>query len=242
MLALENADIGYGRHRILSGVNLTIRRGEFWGFLGPNGRGKTTLVNTILGRHPVSRGDVRRDRLVVGFAPQVDGRSPRLPTTVTEFILGGAVGLRLSRDERVKRLDGVLDTVGLADRRQHRLHTLSGGQTRRAVVARALLREPDLLVLDEPAAGLDIAAATSIIELLRTLHREQGLTVVMVTHNLRVVHDLATHAVLFMDGTVRSGPVADVVDPDSVATAFEMSSSIAARLLMAKHHGETITQ
>lgn len=225
ILDARDLTLGYGARPVLRGVTLTINRGEFWCLLGANGEGKTTLLHAVLGllapasgrlwMHPTVAARTR-----VGFVPQRCDLNPTLRTTVSEFVLLGLVGLRLGGTERRHRLGWALEQVGLNPLSRRDYWTLSGGQRQRALVARALVRQPELLVLDEPTSGLDPSAEAALLTCLTSLNTVGGLTVVFATHDLAVAARYASHIALFRDGTVTSGPRADVFTVANVTRTF----------------------
>jgi len=202
--------LGYGNRIVLDDVNLEVQPGEFWVFLGPNGSGKTTLIRAILGALWPRAGQLwlhpdhaRRER--IGFVPQRCDINPTLPTTVREFVLLGLVGIRASGREESERLDWALDRVGLAGLKHKDYWSLSGGQRQRALVARALVRRPSILILDEPTNGLDLSAEDAFLRSLATLNHREAVTVLFVTHNIAIAARYATHLVIFHSDSVESG-------------------------------------
>ena len=199
-----------GEH-VLEDVDLSIGPGEFVALLGPNGSGKTTLVRAILGLQPHSHGSVaavRRSRCRasaswqrIALVPQRLPGATSIPVSVWETVLSGLISPKrrwrpFSRD-RARRGHAPPSTdVGLWSKRHARLDTLSGGQQRRVLIARALASGADLLVMDEPTAGVDAAERRpQLTELLARLH-EQGTTVIVVTHELTGIAHLITRAVV----------------------------------------------
>lgn len=215
ILAVEGVTLAYGRTVVLRDVNVRVHQGDFWCLLGPNGEGKSTFIKALLGAVKPRRGRVllradfaRRSRL--GVVPQESEVNSCIPTTVGEFVLTGTVGLSLSASSREGRLKRVLEIMGLQRLRRQDFWTLSGGQRQRTLVARALIRDPLLLIVDEPTAGLDLAAATGLLETITDLSRAKGITVVFVTHDLNIAAQRATHVALFRGGRITAGPVADI--------------------------------
>ncbi|MFZ7087197.1 ABC transporter ATP-binding protein [Curtobacterium sp. RRHDQ10] len=230
---------------LLHDVDLTVRSGEHWALLGPNGAGKSTLL-AVLGAtsHPTAgtvdvlgarlgRVDVRELRERIGH---VDPRHRMLaPLTVLETVLTGLTGttdtmLRWSpSDDEVERADQHIVDVGLGGRREARWPVLSQGERGRALIARALMSEPRLLLLDEPATGLDVAAREHLLETvdaLRTGHPELGS--VMVTHHLEDLPASTSHAMLLRDGAVvASGRADDVITSGPVSACFAFPLDIA---------------
>jgi zinc transport system ATP-binding protein len=224
VLRARGARLGYRRQAVLSGVELCVRPGEFWFFLGRNGSGKTTLLRGILGllaplagqleRHPAL---CARERL--GYVPQRSQQNPSLPTTVHEFVTLGFVGIHLDRRRRAEQLAWALERTHLAELVHQDYWALSGGQRQRALVARALVRRPSLLVLDEPTEGFDVPTEESLLRTLADLRAEDGLTILFVTHKLSVAERFATHVALFAEGRVAAGP-RDAVLGDAARRVF----------------------
>jgi zinc transport system ATP-binding protein len=182
-LLLAGRDLGLvrGGRTILEAIDIEVREGEIVTLIGPNGAGKTTLVRVLLGLERPDRGRVeRRAGLVVGYAPQRFEVDPAIPMTVARFLALGAP------EQRV-RVASVLDEVGAGHLAERQLSELSGGELQRAVLARALLREPALLVLDEPSRGVDFVGEAELYNLIGRLRDGRGLGVVLVSHDLHVV-------------------------------------------------------
>ena len=199
-----------------------MRPGEFWFFLGPNGAGKTTLLKALLEEIRPQRGRILTDpelyrRENLGFVPQRCDLNPTLSTTVREFVLLGLVGIRANRQERETRLAWALDKAGLTGMSSKNYWSLSGGQRQRALVARALVRRPRILFLDEPTRGLDLAAEEAVMQSLTDLNRQELLTVLFVTHDLTLAARYASHVALFHNGQVQGGPISDIMTPDRSA-------------------------
>lgn len=211
VLKVTELTVGYTRRTVLEHVTVECRKGEFWFFIGPNGSGKTTLIRAILGilRHQTGQLWLHPDlarREGIGFVPQRCDLNPALPTTVREFVTLGLVGIRLTTNEEAERLEWALATVGLAGMAGRDYWSLSGGQRQRALLARALVRRPDLLILDEPTNGLDFTTEDAFLRLLADLNREEHLTLFFVTHNIAIAARYATHLALFRSGRVEAGP------------------------------------
>jgi ABC-type Mn2+/Zn2+ transport system ATPase subunit len=215
---------------VLSGVNLAVREGEFWFFLGPNGEGKTTLVRTLLGALRPRQGRLERnvgpDR--VGFVPQRCDFNRSLPMTVREFVLLGLAGLRVPRAEEGERLSGALAHVNLSGFEKKDYWSLSGGQRQRTLVARALVRRPRLLILDEPTNGLDPAAETALLDGLRRVNREEGLAIVFVTHFISLAARAASHVALFRQGAVAAGPRAQTLTDAELTRTYGVEIAVGA--------------
>ena len=196
LVALEDAAIGYGRRALLTGVSVAVQPGDFLAVVGPNGGGKTTLVRTLLGvLPPVTGRRVQPRPISVGYVPQRDQVEARWPLTAAEVTMLGRTP-RIGPGRRPSKADhaavaAALDRVGIASLAEKPFRTLSGGQRQRTLLARALAAEPELLVLDEPANGLDPSAVLATLDVLAELHGAGGIAVVMVSHRIEAVLNYA---------------------------------------------------
>ncbi len=198
---LHGVSFSYGREpAVLRNVDLEVDQGEFVAVAGPNGGGKTTLLRLVLGLERPSAGtvDVRARR--IGYLPQRAQAAVDAPITVRELVAAGRASRTrlvgpLTRADRdaVRRSIG---RVGLEDRADRRLATLSGGQQQRAFIAKALAGEPDLLVLDEPTAGVDAEAQEAVASLLAELRRDLAVTILYVSHEFGAVEHFVERLVL----------------------------------------------
>ncbi len=203
----------HGRVRALDGVSLELARGDFMSVSGPSGSGKSTLLHLLgaLDRPDEGRvlfdgrdlgGEPRLDRVraaSIGFIFQLHNLLPAL--TAVENVELPLRALRVPRRERRRRAGEMLDAVGLGDRFTHTPTELSGGQRQRVGVARALVNEPRVVLADEPTGDLDRESGRRIMELLRTLHAQRGLTLVMVTHDAELAAT-APRRIRILDGRV----------------------------------------
>ncbi|MEB2343169.1 MAG: metal ABC transporter ATP-binding protein [Deltaproteobacteria bacterium] len=222
VLALRGARIGHGGRSVLAGVDWEVHAGESWFVLGPNGAGKTSLLHTVLGLLPLQGGRLERDPeraslARIGFVPQRCELSPTLPTTVREFVTLGRVGLPRAR---AGELAEALARAGLAGLEERSYWSLSGGQRQRALVARALVRRPALLILDEPTEGLDPPSEDAFLEVVDALQRERRVTVLFVTHRLALAARRASHLALVDAGTVVAGPREEMLGRPELRRAF----------------------
>lgn len=224
----DAVSLSYGSRSILTDVNVNVREGEFWFFLGPNGHGKTTMVRSILGLLRPSSGTLRVAPAPgqTGFVPQRCDLNSALPTTVREFVLLGLVGTSQRKGDAAASLAWALDRVDLGALADRSYWALSGGQRQRALLARALVRRPTLLILDEPTNGLDLPTEDALLQALARLHREEGITVIFVTHDLPIAARYATHAALFHDGRVTSGSRDEVFISDALARTYGVALSV----------------
>lgn len=238
VLRISAVDFVRDGRDILQQVALTVRTGEHWALLGPNGAGKSTILSLagavehptrgtvdVLGQR-MGRVEIRKLRESIGH---VNPRHPlRSNLTAAEVVLTGATGtIELMRRwspsaEIGTRAAQLLDMMGLADAAELTWPTMSQGERGRALIARALVTEPSLLLLDEPSTGLDVAAREQLLETIDRLHRtRRELATVLVTHHLEELPASTTHAVLVKGGRVRhSGPVEQVLTTEKVSDCF----------------------
>ena len=209
--------IGHRRTPMLPPLHLTVRAGEVWGVLGPNGAGKTTLVRTLLGLQRELSGQIVRPP-TIGYVPQRSELDLAVPGRVLDLVRsGGERGLSVlvplwerTRAEQTQRAVADCDLGGLVHRQ---FRELSEGQKQRTLVARALAADPSLLVLDEPTSAMDLHAERELFSLLRRLAERRGLGVVVVSHQLHHVLQVASHLLLVdrdQDALV-AGPRPEVV-------------------------------
>ena len=216
LLQFRGASLGYGRRAVLASVDLEVRRGSFLGILGPNGAGKTTILRTVLGLISPVKGQFVTEgaefgRPRYGYVPQKEKLDPIYPLTAYEVAAMGTYRRlellrRLRRQQHGDLIRRCLRECGAMELADRRYSDLSGGQRQRVLVARALAAEPELLVLDEPLAGLDVTTQKALLKLFQTLKDEHRLTVLMVSHRLQVEKALFTDIAWVEEGKVESGP------------------------------------
>ena len=219
------ASVAIGGRPILRGIDLTVRQGEFVALMGANGSGKSTLVRAITGLLPLTAGELRlfgtayadfRAWQRLGFVPQRSSASSGVPSTVWELVASGRVTRRrlftpMGRADR-RAIDEAIEVVGLSDRASVGISQLSGGQQQRALIARALAAEPELLVLDEPTAGVDLGSQRDLAGALRVL-KDRGATILLVAHEIGPMQPLIDRAVVMRDGrVVYDGPALGETD------------------------------
>jgi zinc transport system ATP-binding protein len=223
VLSARGVSFAYGRDLVLSDVDLDVRAGEFAALVGPNGSGKSTLLRILLGLLPPATGHVEifgqsagdlRERWRVGYVPQRLRIAPDLPATVEEVVAAGRLPKqgwwrRRHASDRAA-IDHAIESVALVDQRRKRLSELSGGQQQRALIAKALVAEPRLLVLDEPIAGVDVDSQRLFRDSLVHLVREHDTAVLLVSHELGAVADDLDHVIVLKRSIVFDGPAADL--------------------------------
>ncbi|MEP6649244.1 MAG: metal ABC transporter ATP-binding protein [Lapillicoccus sp.] len=214
IVSLREATFGYADHAVVRHVTLDIHAGEVVAILGPNGAGKSTVVKGLLGLSDRLSGDVRlfgtpldrfRDHARLGYVPQRHTLSGSVRATAEEIVSTGRLvrqgwfGRASATDRQV--IARALEIVGLADRASIDVSTLSGGQQRRVLIARALAAQPDVLIMDEPTAGVDTANQHVLAEVLGRL-ADQGVTMLVVTHEMDAFVDVVTRVVVVDHGGV----------------------------------------
>ncbi|MCF2125593.1 metal ABC transporter ATP-binding protein [Strepomyces sp. STD 3.1] len=223
VISLRGVRAELGSRPVLRGIDLTVGRGEVVALLGANGSGKSTAVRTLIGQVPLTAGQVElfgtarrrfRDWARVGYVPQRTTAAGGVPATVDEVVSSGRLSrarlgiLRRADREAVRR---ALVLVGMADRAKDSVNALSGGQHQRVLIARALAAEPELLIMDEPMAGVDLASQEVLAETL-TRQVAAGATVLLVLHELGPLEPLIDRAVVLRDGcVVHDGPPPEAV-------------------------------
>jgi zinc/manganese transport system ATP-binding protein/zinc transport system ATP-binding protein len=230
IVRLESVSAGYQRDVVLDDVSLIIQAGDFVGLLGPSGSGKTTLLRTILGGADLFRGSVaiegrpiREKRGKVGYVPQLETVDWNFPVTVEEAVLMGCARdggfypwTRRADRERAGEIMRRLGIDGLA--RRH-IRQLSGGQQQRVFLARALVSEPRLLLLDEPTSGVDIKTRDEVLHLLDELNH-QGITIVLTTHELNAVAAHLPWVVCVNRRVIAEGPPGEVFTPEILSRTY----------------------
>lgn len=225
LLTFTDVTLGYGGAAVLTGLSFHVCAGEFLGIVGPNGAGKTTVLRALLGLLRPMAGSITGERPpVVGYVPQREHIDTIMPVTALEVALMGRA-TRLRPLERLgpadyRAAEQALAQVGVAHLAPRLLRDLSGGQQQRVLLARALAAEPDLLVLDEPTNGMDVASEHAIVELLVRLNRQRGLTIVLVTHLLHIVLNAVTTVLLLAGGRTVFGEADQVLADEPLSTLY----------------------
>lgn len=209
VIEIHNLSYKYGDRLALSDINLTIEGQDFVGLLGPNGSGKTTLLKVILGLLPVKTGEVflfgtplRKFNQWhrIGYVSQkAHSYNTSFPVNVFEAVSMGLYGRKglfhkINAEDRQVIME-TLDLVGLAGYENRTIGMLSGGEQQRVFIARALVNQPDLLILDEPTVGIDHGVTIQFYDLLNQLNRERGLTIIMVSHDISVISNKVTNII-----------------------------------------------
>ena len=233
-ITLDNLTIGYDGQPVLSSITLSVNAGAFTAILGANGSGKSTLLKTLLGLVPPIGGRFRFSApadapVLFGYVPQsTEFDSLYLLTGYDVALMGGygrvGPGRLIPQRERAFVRE-CLQATGAEDFSRSRFAELSGGQKQRVLIARALASKPNILVLDEPTAGVDTAATQALLAFVSRIHQERSLTILLVTHDLPLVRRHAQQVIWLHEGKVLTGTVAEVLTPQRMAEIFEMEIS-----------------
>jgi ABC-type Mn2+/Zn2+ transport system ATPase subunit len=229
-ITLDNLAIGYDRQPVLSGISLSVARGSFTAILGANGSGKSTLLKTLLGLQPPIAGKIQiAAPAVFGYVPQAIQFDPLFLLTGFEVALMGVYG-RIGAGRFIPAYERAfvrecLRVTGAEEFARKKFSELSGGQKQRVLITRALATKPDVLVLDEPMAGVDAAATHALLEFISKIHVECQLTVLLVTHDLPLVRKHTQQVIWLHAGKVRCGSAAELLSPEHMAEIFEMEIS-----------------
>ena len=234
VICLENVRIAYGSLVALADINLDINKGEMLGICGPNGSGKTTLLKAILGQIKpyqgsikifgtdiTNRGISKSIKMHIGYVPQVQKIDHHFPALVEDVVMMGryskigAIRGPTKKDRDIVRK--ALFDVHMEKFSKRPIGHLSGGQQQKIMIARALAQEPQILLLDEPTSALDFKMANDLMQLIKELHEKQGLTIIMVQHNIKLLQDYAERLVclnvkIAYDGNPRDPKVSEIIE------------------------------
>ena len=224
-ISVKNLSVSYGNTDAINDININITTGEFLGITGPNGGGKTTLLSAVLGLLKPDSGnisildtDIQKGRNSIGYVPQTAAIDRNFPLSVKEavltaFLKSGLHPFKKFNKEENERALSVLESVGIAEKADNLLSELSGGEFQRVLIARALVNNPKILLLDEPTSNIDKDSRKSIYRLLKSLNK-QGITVVMVTHDLQNITNLFTRLICINRTVVFDGLPSDFFKGD----------------------------
>ncbi len=185
ILEVKNLNVSFGKEKIIENLSFNLKTGENLVILGPNGAGKTVLLKTLLGIYQYN-GEIKwKENIKIGYVPQKFMLEKTVPLTVEEFFRFR----KISKEEIVK----VIESVGIKNRSvlENKIGEISSGQLQRILIAWALVDNPEVLIFDEPTAGIDIEGEETIYKLLAEIEKKHNLTIIMVTHDLSVVYKIA---------------------------------------------------
>ncbi len=227
LATLNQVTVEFDDRLVVDRVNLTVHRGDIITIIGPNGAGKTTLIRAILGLQKASSGEVTLSRkLVIGYVPQHLALESTLPLSVKRFMM--------LTGRALPECQAALQKTGVGHLLEASVHHLSGGEKQRLLLARALVREPDLLVLDEPAQGVDINGQAALYELIRQLRDELNCGIIMISHDLHLVMAATDKVICLNQHICCSGHPADIShDPAFIET---FGPRVAESLAVYHHH------
>ncbi len=229
VIQVTQLSVDRGRRRVLDDISFDVQAGAFVAIVGPNGAGKTTLLHTLLGLAEPSAGTVRvlghppgRDAPRIGYVPQVKTLDRTFPAEVLDLVCSGLTHAWPFWRTRsaTEQAEAALETVGAADLSTSMLSDLSGGELQRVYLARCLVHEPELLLLDEPATGVDATGAADLYELLDRYQADHGATIVMVTHDWNAAYHHATDVLLLDGRCISYGPPKEALGADPLREAF----------------------
>lgn len=222
-LVFEDLAVGYAGRPVLVGVNGSLEAGRALALVGPNGSGKTTLLKALTGAVDILAGRIRRPEGAIGYVPQSADLDPSFPVTVEHVVMMGLyreIGwARFPKARHKARVGRALDRVGLAERAKTRFGDLSGGQRQRALLARALVAEPLLILLDEPFNGLDQPNRDALLSIIEDA-KSRGVMIVASTHDLGLAESVCDTALLVAGRQIAFGAVDAVLTPENLSLAY----------------------
>jgi ABC-type Mn2+/Zn2+ transport system ATPase subunit len=223
LVRFERVTCRYGREPVLVNVDLSLSEGDFVGVVGPSGSGKTTLLRAVAGAvRPIAGRIVRDPRAAIGYVPQVETVNWYFPVTVREAVLMSRIDGRLApwaskRD--LRDADEVLERLGIGDLGARHIRELSGGQQQRVFIARAMLRKPKILLMDEPTSGVDVRTRHDVMHLIHELHHE-GRAIVLTTHDLNGIAAHLPRLVCLNREVIATGKPQEVITPDVLERTY----------------------
>jgi len=247
LLELKKVSFQYGAMPILEDINIHIHQGQFAALVGPSGAGKTTLLKLALGNLQPTSGEIfTRGKILknghaprIGYVPQLETVDWNFPVTVEQAVWMGQIGngnrLPWMSVQEKKQIHAVLERLGISNLVGRHIRDLSGGQQQRVFLARALISNPDLLILDEPTVGLDINTAEMILVLLAELNR-QGVTLLITTHDLNAAAAHLPWVICLNQNVIAQGP------PEDVFTEEVLSRTYRGEILIFRHNGVMFIQ
>ncbi len=238
LISLSNVTCAHQKQAIFQDLSLEIPSGQFVGIVGPNGAGKSTLLRAILGLIPIASGTLfgpgTKGRIPLGYVPQIETVDWEFPVTVEEVVaMGGKrYGLPWLGKGEKKGIYDLLEQLGIGSLIHRHIKDLSGGEQRRVFLARALIGNPKLLILDEPTAGVDLKTQHIILHLLGDLNR-QGITIILSSHDLNAVARHLPWVICFNKGIIAQG------NPDAIFTPAILSRTYDSEMVIVRQ-GEVL--
>ena len=222
-IEIKNLTVAYGENIALEDLNLNIEVGSLMALVGPNGAGKSTLIKTILKFLKQITGTIKINAKTLAYVPQRNSVDWDFPTTLFDVVEMGCYGRvgffkRVSKEEKQKVLKAI-EQVGMLEFKDRQISELSGGQQQRAFIARALLQEADIYLMDEPFQGVDSTTEKSIVEILKQLKAE-GKTIIVVHHDLQTVPTYFESVALINKAVIVSGKVSEVFTQENIDVTY----------------------
>jgi len=208
-IVLKEVSFSYRQQEILKSINLTVKKGEFLGIIGPNGAGKTTLLKLILGILQPSQGEItvlgqkptRKIRQFLGYMAQKMLFDPFFPISVRDVIVMGLTNLRMNSQTKKEKVENIIREFNLQDLAQKPIGELSGGQQQKVFLGQSLVRDPQILLLDEPTTNLDFKARNDFYDLIKTLRQKRSFTILAVSHDILELNRQADY-LLYLEHTL----------------------------------------
>jgi len=231
IIAAKNLSIAYGEHAIWRDANFSIEKGKFIGILGPNGAGKTTLFKLLLGLIRQTSGELsvldespHRGNSHIGYVPQRHHIDSDMNIEALEIVRiglnGNKIGIGLNPAREREMALGALRIVGAEELAHRSLGKLSGGELQRVFLAEALVSKPDLLLLDEPLANLDIRRETNLVQLISEIVKSQGVTVLLIAHNINPLLPVLDSVVYVAEGKIATGTPSEIFTSESLTKIY----------------------
>jgi ABC-type Mn2+/Zn2+ transport system ATPase subunit len=232
-LTVENLCVKLNNHHLIENITFSVDEGSIVAMIGPNGAGKTTLVKAILGLIPCASGSVslfghplkrKNSHATVGYVPQRLDFDRSFPITVSEllnFTIPPVYSFPFHREKQKKAyIDNLLKTVGVQELGNKTIGKLSGGELQRVMIAKAIVNNPKILFLDEPASGVDIEGQERFYDLIMRLNKESGLTVILISHDLNIVYRFADNVLCLNRKLICSGKPAEMLTDDVIKNVY----------------------
>ncbi|WP_372367310.1 metal ABC transporter ATP-binding protein [Candidatus Uabimicrobium sp. HlEnr_7] len=236
VIDFQKVDLGYGKVKILSDVNLTIYNGEYCSIIGTNGCGKSTLLKSMMSIIKPLSGSIVISQTKMGYVPQNNVLDPLFPLTVFEVVKMGLYGqMGLFKHIKKKHTSAILQVikdVQLQGKENNLFRDLSGGQRQKVLIARALISQPNCLILDEPTSGIDIPSQHEILNLIKQLHQEQDVTIIMVSHDLNIVMKYSQSVAIIHNGVLQHGQKEEIMTTEKLTKIYNYQMQVVNQVIV----------